>query len=232
LGSCSAPSTTNSLSATTNNCNNDDNNTKEESNNEELVDTIIYASSGIINIATSYPPSSSTNNNNTSITNYNNVTSVNETLVTRTLDYSLIEASEGEGEGKKKLLARGEAVEDAAANRSITALSWVSTNSNTDNNNDNNNNSVKKEENEVYGIIAAYSDGTVTSHRYHNNLWSEHVIVGNDPLNPATNNNDNNTNNRIYIHNYQESLNKSKLHESISGKFVLLALSCDFVCSV
>ena len=226
-----APSSSTSLSSTTkcndgDNCNN--NAASSISGNDNLVDTIIYASSGIINIATSYPPPSSPSNNNKSITNYNNVTSVNETLVTRTLDYSLVEVAEtkGEGEGKKKLLARGEAVEDAAANRSITALSWVSSNSNYANNNDNYS-GVKKVENEVYGIIAAYSDGTVTSHRYHNSMWSEHVIVGNDPCNPLSSSNtstnsttanttDNNANNRIYIHNYQESLNQSKLHESIS----------------
>ena len=143
------PSSTSSFSSTTNCCNNDDdncnNNTKESNDKDELVDTVIYASSGIINIATSYPPPSSPSNNNKSISNYNNVTSVNETLVTRTLDYSLIETeteTEG-GEGKKKLLARGEAVEDAAAARSITALSWVSSNSSTASND----NSVKKEEN-------------------------------------------------------------------------------------
>jgi len=209
--SSTPPSTSNS----DDNCNDDDNcnNKEEETDKEELIDTIIYASSGIINIATSYPPPPISSSSTTSITNYNNVTSVNETLVTRTLDYSLIEVAEteGGGEGKKKQLARGEAVEDAAANRSITALSWVSS-SNTSS--------------EVYGIIAAYSDGTVTSHRYHNNSWSEHVIVGNDPCNPLssstnssstkTNNNDNTNSSRIYIHNYQESLNQQKLHESIS----------------
>jgi len=141
----------------------------------------------------------------------------------------LVETETEGGEGKKKLLARGEAVEDAAATRSITALSWVSSNSNTNSNN--NSSGVKKENEELYGIIAAYSDGTVTSHRYHNNLWSEHVIVGNDPYNPLSSSTASstanssttstttttNTNNRIYIHNYQESLNQSKLHESISG---------------
>ena len=182
------------------------NNNNNEGNNQE-VDTIIYASSGVINLATSY----------NSLFN-NNIASVDETLVTRTLDHASAPSQDGDDgdDDNKKVLARGEAVEDAAAARSITALSWVT-----------NNTTNGKEEGEdggrdiavVYGIVAAYSDGSVTTWRYNptqtanNNqesgLWKEHVIVGHDPEQSSTDPS------KIFIHNYQEGLNKSKLHESI-----------------
>ena len=182
--------------------------TKQAKGDEEE-DTIIYASSGVINLATSYNYSS------------NNITSVNSTLVTRTL----VNNVEGTNNNEKKVLARGEAAEDAAAPRSVTALSWVA-------NNDNGDDTTEKKKEDVFGIVASFSDGTVTSWRYnHNNnnnnnsnnntsiAWGEHVIVGNDPQS-TTNTTATTTSaahaSRIYIHNYQEGLNTTKLLESIS----------------
>lgn len=89
-----------------------------ESNNQ-LADTIIYASSGVINLATSHTTTSN-----------NCITSVAKTLITRTLDHSsaplpsLQGGNEAAAASTKRVLARGEAVEDAAASRSVTALAW------------------------------------------------------------------------------------------------------------
>ncbi|KAL7537175.1 hypothetical protein ACHAXR_007644 [Thalassiosira sp. AJA248-18] len=144
-------------------------------NTDHLKDTVIYASSGVINLATSYkhsPSSSSSSNNNSS----NIITSVDSTLVTRTLQHN--------DTTNKKVLARGEAAEDAAAPRSVTGLTWVSNNNNDD--------KIRKEDGSrgssccYYGIVAAFSDGTVTSWRYrrhdqNQNQWREHVLVGHDP---------------------------------------------------
>jgi elongator complex protein 2 len=100
----------------------------ESGNNNKLVDTVIYASSGVINLATSHKTTSN-----------NCITSVAKTLITRTLDHSsaplqLLGGHNDAGNATaaaastKKVLARGEAVEDAAASRSVTALAWFVSN--------------------------------------------------------------------------------------------------------
>ena len=112
---------------------------------------------------------------------------MNSTLVTRTLDHysqqvatiNIGDNNNDNGPAMKKVLARGEAVEDAAAARSITALSWVDS-------------PRDKERSGVYGIVAAFSDGTVTSWRYSSTSnstnskkekkkWKEFVLIGHDP---------------------------------------------------
>ncbi|KAK1745920.1 hypothetical protein QTG54_003844 [Skeletonema marinoi] len=95
-----------------------------ESNNQ-LADTVIYASSGVINLATSHTTTSN-----------NCITSVAKTLITRTLDHSSAPLPSIEGNNDaaaaaastKRVLARGEAIEDAAASRSVTALAWFAAN--------------------------------------------------------------------------------------------------------
>ena len=89
-------------------------NNNNNNNNNKLVDTVIYASSGVINLATSYT------------TTFNNcITSVDKTLITRTLDHSSAPLQDNASAAStKRVLARGEAVEDAAASRSVTALAW------------------------------------------------------------------------------------------------------------
>jgi hypothetical protein len=84
------------------------------------------------------------------------LTTVTRTLITRTELYK----SEGEN---KKVLARGEAVEDAAALRSVTAIDWVDC----------------KADSGCFGVVASFSDGTVTSWRY-DGSWKEYVLIGND----------------------------------------------------
>eukprot|EP00986_Skeletonema_menzelii_P003511 scaffold1089_cov131-Skeletonema_menzelii.AAC.4 len=87
--------------------------------NDQLVDTVIYASSGVINLATSHTTTSNSC-----------ITSVDKTLITRTLDHSSAPLPSLQGNHNeaaavtKRVLARGEAVEDAAASRSVTALAW------------------------------------------------------------------------------------------------------------
>eukprot|EP00984_Skeletonema_dohrnii_P003326 scaffold1117_cov187-Skeletonema_dohrnii-CCMP3373.AAC.2 len=96
-----------------------------ENNNSQLADTVIYASSGVINLATSHTTTSN-----------NCITSVAKTLITRTLDHSSAPLPSIEGNNDaaaaaastKRVLARGEAVEDAAASRSVTALAWFAAN--------------------------------------------------------------------------------------------------------
>ena len=73
-------------------------------------------------------------------------------------------------------LARGEAAEDAAAKRSITCLDWVdhshclcpSQGDGTDNKASNS-----------WGIVTAFSDGTLTSWRGRHDGWREYVLIGN-----------------------------------------------------
>lgn len=99
--------------------------------------------------------------------------------MTRTRDHGAALSVDGAGNpvATKKVLARGEAVEDAAAPRSITALSWVE----------------DDDRRRSFGIVAAFSDGTVTSWRYRHgtpggrkNGWEEHVLMGHDPLCDST----------------------------------------------
>jgi len=98
---------------------------------------------------------------------------VTHTLVTRTLDHGAAPSVDAAGNpiAAKRVLARGEAVEDAAASRSITALSWV-----------------EDDRCRNFGIVAAFSDGTLTSWRYRDGTsrekygWEEHVLIGHDPL--------------------------------------------------
>ena len=195
-----------SSSSSQSNTNDDTPSTKQAKDDDEEEDTIIYASSGVINLATSYNYSS------------NNITSVNSTLVTRTLVNTNVE---GTNNNEKKVLARGEAAEDAAAPRSVTALSWVANNDNGDDNDNSDDTTEKKKD--VFGIVASFSDGTVTSWRYNYNnnntniTWGEHVIVGNDPQSTTNTTTTSAADaSRIYIHNYQEGLNTNKLLESIS----------------
>ena len=87
--------------------------------NNASAETVIYASSGVVNLATSHRTTSN-----------NCITSVTQTLITRTLDHSSapLPSADGSNDGTaptKKVLARGEAVEDAAAARSVTALAWL-----------------------------------------------------------------------------------------------------------
>ena len=122
--------------------------------------TTIYASSGVINFATSHVALS------------NNISSVDQTLITRTLDHgSAPQYASPEDEETRKKLARGEAAEDAAASRSITAISWVDFAP-----------SQTTSEIEQYGLVSAFSDGTVTSWKYSDSAgWNEYVLVGHDP---------------------------------------------------
>jgi len=144
--------------------------TAEETSAEraKLVDTVIYASSGVINLATSYDCLSSA------------VTSVDATLVTRTLDHASVAA-------EKKVLARGEAVGDAAAARSVTALAWITNDSFDETRGDGEDDGGDERISDYFGIVAAFSDGTVTSWKYDNSNsskssgWNEHVLVGHDP---------------------------------------------------
>ena len=130
-----------------------------------LVDTVVYASSGVINLATTAR----------TLRARAVVASVDATLVTRTLDH----AGASDGGGAKKL-ARGEAVEDAAAARSVTVLAWVDADPARD---------AEHADGDVhdaarlFGIVAAFSDGTVTSWRHSrgSGRWTEHVVVGHDP---------------------------------------------------
>lgn len=105
----------------------DEDGVESTNSDSKLADTVIYASSGVINLATSHKSISS-----------DCITSVSKTLVTRTLDHSAALTPSLQGgdnddgnavsaaavSSAKRVLARGEAVEDAAAPRSITALSW------------------------------------------------------------------------------------------------------------
>ena len=73
-------------------------------------------------------------------------------------------------------LARGEAAEDAAAKRSITCLDWVDCShglcsSQVD--------GAADEVNHSWGIVTAFSDGTVTSWRGRHDGWREYVLIGN-----------------------------------------------------
>eukprot|EP00956_Cyclotella_meneghiniana_P044973 scaffold346886_cov73-Cyclotella_meneghiniana.AAC.1 len=71
-------------------------------NHDDALEVLLYPSSGIINMAVSHS---------------NNLMSVHRTLVTTSQPNSSTE--------NKRILARGEAAEDAMAKRSITALDWV-----------------------------------------------------------------------------------------------------------
>jgi elongator complex protein 2 len=166
-----------------------------DESNKKLVDTVIYASSGVINLATSHKTTSN-----------NCITSVAKTLITRTLDHSsapqpsLMEANHTDdgnvvataAAATKRVLARGEAVEDAAAPRSITALTWFVEANHTS-----------------FGIVSAFSDGTVTIWKKCNNNeeeWAEHVLIGHDP----------DTSKRAKHLVHQENFDPGNLQESIA----------------
>lgn len=142
-----------------------------------LADTVVYASSGVINLATSYDCLS------------NDVTSVDATLVTRTRDHSASsDPADGRAAANKRSLARGEAAEDAAAARSITALAWVDGGgSGDDEAGADGGGGGGERDGGFFGIVAAFSDGTVTSWRHDDRRrgWTERVLVGHDPRSPA-----------------------------------------------
>ncbi|KAL9182495.1 hypothetical protein ACHAXT_013147 [Thalassiosira profunda] len=139
-----------------------------------LVDTVLYASSGVVSLATSHACLS------------NNVTSVDRTLVTRTRDRA------GEEGAAKRVLARGEAAEDAAAARSVTALAWVD------------GGTTNGKPGGAFGIAAAFSDGTLTSWRRKDDGWREHVLMGHDPGGDTS------------CAHYREGADASNLQESIA----------------
>lgn len=154
-----------------------DENSREEpsSANDDAVEVLIYPSSGIINMAVSHS---------------NNLTSVHRTLVTTSQPNSSRE--------HKRILARGEAAEDAVAKRSVTALDWVDAKG-----------SVGSSEvtSTHCGIVAAYSDGTLTSWRY-NACWKEYVVIGNSNSTEADSSSS--------IHHIHESVDNNSLRESIA----------------
>lgn len=170
---------------------------------DALVDTVLYASSGVINLATS-------TSNGAQEGGHINLMNVSQTLVTRTLDqYSITDDADGTGIGTtKKMLARGEAVEDAAALRSVTALSWID------------GGSSSTAEDGFFGIVAAFSDGTVTSWRWSDtNIigsnasgWKEHVLIGHDPSTLSSSSSD------ATVRHYHKDNTAAKLHvqESIA----------------
>ncbi|KAL7502651.1 hypothetical protein ACHAXN_000578, partial [Cyclotella atomus] len=121
--------------------------------NNESVQVLLYPSSGVINVATSVH---STKLNA-------KLTSVAKTFITSSL---------ANNQSKdKKVLARGEAAEDAAAKRSITALDWVDNTFTTVE-------TTNPADNPKCGIVASFSDGTLTTFRY-GTSWMEHVLIGN-----------------------------------------------------
>ena len=128
---------------------------------------MIYASGGVVNLASSHMCAGG-----------NDVTSVDSTLVTRTSDFAHPDiggggGGEGEGEGGGAKLARGEAAADAAAPRSVSALAWVA--------DDDGGDPHSGDCGDEYGIVAAFSDGTVTSWSRAGGAdrrWSERLLVG------------------------------------------------------
>lgn len=121
--------------------------------------------------------------------------------MTRTLDHA--SAPSEDNASTKKVLARGEAVEDAAAARSVTALSWIA--------HEKEGSSTEGGEGKLtnsFGIVAAFSDGTVTSWRYSTNCWREHVLVGHDPRSVFDT--------ARCEHYYEDGMEKSNLQESIA----------------
>ena len=120
-----------------------DNTDNEACVSEADEEVLIYPSSGAINLAiTADTPT---------------VTTVIQTLITQ---------SQPHVGGEKKVLARGEAVEDAAALRSVTALDWLDCRADAD--------CVSGKQ---CGIVAAFSDGTLTSWRFRSS-WKEYLLIG------------------------------------------------------
>jgi len=151
-------------------------------NHDDALEVLLYPSSGIINMAVSHS---------------NNLMSVHRTLVTTSQPNSSTE--------NKRILARGEAAEDAMAKRSITALDWV----------DAKVGSVRGTEvvnSPQCGIVAAYSDGTLTSWRYTTD-WKEYVVIGN---------NNTEADSLSSIHHIHESVHNNSLRESIADVSVVL----------
>ncbi len=197
----------------------------------DLIDTLIYASSGVVNLASSHSFQSNT------------ITTVESTLVTRTLeagttpiDSTAAAGVNGSSSGAaKKVLARGEAVEDAAAPRSITALAWVANNS--DNVRGSDERQDQQQDRNYFGIVAAFSDGTVTSWRYAaqnshlpsgsgggggGGCWEEHVVIGHDPQRATVlrgGGGSGGGNEQTYFHNNYDGRvcgDSSSVHESIA----------------
>lgn len=127
---------------------------------------------------------------------------MNQTLITRTLEHgSAPQYTSSVDEGTRKKLARGEAAEEAAASRSITAISWVEYAP-----------SHTASEIKQCGLVAAFSDGTVTSWKYSDESsgWREYVLVGHDPQRSTLHEND--------------GVSPENLHESIAD------ISCLALC--
>jgi len=141
---------------------------------------VIYASGGVVNLASSHMCAGG-----------NDVTSVDSALVTRTSDFAHPDiggggGGKGEGEGGGVKLARGEAAAHAAAPRSVSALAWVAyrddgDDGDDDDDDDNGGDRHSGDCGDEYGIVAAFSDGTVTSWSRAGGAdrrWSERVLVG------------------------------------------------------
>ncbi|KAL7471395.1 hypothetical protein ACHAXS_011684 [Conticribra weissflogii] len=180
-------------------------------------ETVIYASSGVVNLATPSvlrtslsADSCDDDGDDRNEERGTIISTVTRTLVTRTLDHGSAPSVDALGNQvtAKRVLARGEAVEDAAASRSITALSWVEGNRS-------GNEEVEGRGGKNFGIVAAFSDGTLTSWRYNGrncshdacrgeNGWEEHVLIGHDPLYDSA------------LHSIQGDVSKKFLEESIA----------------